>query len=296
MSFELKIHFTGLCAFVFDTPVKLKPPDDRPQKALIVMPNILKGMMTTGPGGTPDFRQPHYPRLVYHQSAAHANAPFDLKNANGDALLFLQDEQLEILPDGKQQTTSPGLTFDRGKPVHPRHPAPEETKSLWWLVEMTDAFPLASGRMQPEHLEYPPSSTGTIITNLTISQGTLRTAQLSEFGCTFLPPASQEFNRKIAASLELTMRADRFVKFHLPTSGRTLHLEPPHKHPLEVQISNMELEDFIPVPTRLPSERTRTIDFGIYFALAGLSSEAQLMRSGFQSIVHGLCPPGGFVA
>lgn len=292
MSFELKIKFSGLCALVFDAPLKGK--EGPPSKATILMPNILKGMLIAGPNNQPAFREAHYPQLIYPHWAAGTNSPFDLLNSAGDALLFLWEEAFQILPDGKEQRGR--LTMSRDKPRNIRHPTPDEVRSLWWMVEVTDAFPFSSGRIDPIHLDYYPSANGSIISRLEISQGVLSTAALSQFPLTFLPPASGIFNQRITASLELSLRAEKYVDIQLPTRDYQVRLRPRGAGPLEIAISNIEIEDFISPPARLPKEIDRTIDFGVYFALAGLDT-AQLVRSGgFQSIVHGVCPPAAFVS
>lgn len=293
MSFELRITFTGLCAFVFDHP--LKGSGLAPTKATILMPNVLKGMLISGPRNVPSFRASHYPQLIYPHWTAAPNSPFDLLGSDGRALLFLWEEHLEILPDGKPQKGK--LTLSRKEPHNFRHPHPDEIPSLWWMVAVTDAFPFSSGRIDSMHLDYSPSANGSIISRLEISQGTLSTAELSPFPLQFLPPASGDFNRRIAASLVLSMRAEKYVDVDLPTRKSKLRLQPRGTDPLEIKINNIEIEDFIAPPPRVPQELDRSIDFGIYFDLAGLDTDAQLVRSGgLQSIVHGVCPPAAYAS
>jgi hypothetical protein len=306
MPFDLNITFAGLCAFAFDSPVKggaAKPTD-----AIVLMPKLLRGELTPGPGTTMDFREPHFPQLIYPQAArvdVVTPSP-DLKRPDdGMELLFLFEEELAILPDGNPQTLN-ALQLDNRKPANLTDPSQVTTaadqNSLFWLTALTDAFPTSNGRVDPVQLNSGPSLTGKIIAKVPISQGTLITDRRSSFACTFsangASSASSSFNQLVAIRLKLTIPIQQFVDFRLPTAGKTLRLTAPGGgNSLDVTISNIEIDDFVRVPLLIPQVMRHDIDFSTYFGLSALPSPAPhlIFSSGTQSLHHGLCPPAAFV-
>jgi hypothetical protein len=308
MPFDLNITFAGLCAFAFDSPVKggaAKPTD-----AIVLMPKLLQGELTPGPGNAPDFREAHFPQLIYPQAARVdpiTPAP-DLRRPDGGMeLLFLYVEDLAILPDGNPQAKN-ALQMDNGKPASTTDPSQVTTaadqNTLFWLTALTDAFPTSNGKVDPVQLNFPPSLTGKIIAKIAISQGTLTTARRSSFPCTFsangASSPSSSFNQLVAIQLKLTIPIQSFVDFRLPTAGKTLRLTAPGGgNTLDVTISNIEIDDFVRVPSMIPQVMRHDIDFATYFGLSTVSSSASsfphLIFGGSQSLHHGLCPPAAFV-
>src|SRR5260370_25287418 len=188
MPFDLNINFAGLCGFAFNKPVKGGPP---PTEATIVMPNLLLGELLSGPGIQTDFRAEHFPQLIYPLAAATADSPPPAlqRPETGMGLMFLYEEDVRILPDGRLKAAA-SMNMDNRPPTNLAKPTAPEQESLFWLTALTDAFPTSNGKVDPSLLLALPSSTGPIIAKLTITEGRLRTAAISNFACTFEGPAS----------------------------------------------------------------------------------------------------------
>src|SRR5260370_12121417 len=147
MPFDLNINFAGLCGFAFNKPVKGGPP---PTEATIVMPNLLLGELLSGPGIQTDFRAEHFPQLIYPLAAATADSPPPAlqRPETGMGLMFLYEEDVRILPDGRLQAAA-SMNMDNRPPTNLAKPTPPEQESLFLLTALTDAFPTSNRNTHP---------------------------------------------------------------------------------------------------------------------------------------------------
>jgi hypothetical protein len=312
----LKIRISGLCFFAFDHPLKSK---DRPlpKSAHLLLQKLTSARLLRNTiAGLPDVLEQHFPLLAFDLAdrdaastratdfAAHPGE--DGNMTRGLCLLFGDD--VTIRPDGKEDQGDGSLEFDLSKPANPASPelTDAEKRSLFWLPTLEDAFP-GRGAVASNLSQRKPGANQAILARVKLSRGTLKTLELSDVPCRFVPPGSPTFEQRVAIALCLEIPFQEWVEFHVirRAEGREqesfLRLKPPVPGgDLDVDIKNMEIDELIGVK-RFYSRGT-VADFEVYSELLaqpvmGANGPTYLMpRSpGNPAGTGGLgtCPPGG---
>src|SRR5262249_10646003 len=150
----------------------------------------------------------------------------------------------------------------------------------------------------------PPGPNQTIIARVVLSEGTLKTVELSDQPCTFTSPGSVSFNQRIATSFVLEVPFAKAVELSMKRPNgnqietRRLIFSPTAGKDLQIAIKNMEIDPSIGLP---PYTSPRAVaDFEIYARLLPGGSPVQnppfplqLSPGGASGVGLSHCPPGG---
>lgn len=312
----LKIRISGLCFFAFDHPLKSKE-GPLPKRADLLLQKLTSARLLRNTiAGLPDVLEQHFPLLAFDLAdrdaastrttdfAAHPGE--DGQMTRGLCLLFGDD--VTIRTDMDEGEGDGRLEFDLSRPANPASPelTDDEKSSLFWLPTLEDAFP-GRGAVDPNLRNREPGANQAILARVRLSRGTLKTLELSDLPCRFVPPGSPTFEQRVAIALCLEIPFQERVEFQIVRRAegreetRVLRLKPPVQGgDLEVDIKNMEIDELIGVK-RFYSRGT-VADFEVYSELlaqpiVGANGPTYLMpRSpGNPAGTGGLgtCPPGG---
>ncbi len=277
---NLRITFSGLCSFAFDQPLKGQGP--KPSEATVLLQRLTRARLLSNIATTvPEILDQHFPllelNLADYDSGStrladvHCTPGADGKMTKGVCLL--NGEDLSILVDG-QRLARNSLDLSRDEPSKKDSPNlnKQERDSLFWMATMDDVFP-GRAKINPLVLNTPPASNQPILARILLSEGRLRTLELTDFPCTIVPPPSlgPEFNQRVATTFEFAIPFDSKVtlKSRAIRNGRTsesdLILRSSGGGDVQVGIMNIEINRFVGLdPANGP---TAEADFGVFAEL-----------------------------
>src|SRR5436309_15480375 len=207
----LRITFSGLCTFVFDQRLK-DPKGPKPSEATVLLQRLTRARLLSNLATTkPEILDQHFPLLEFnladYDSASsrladiHCSPDASGKMTKGTCLL--NGEDLTILLDDRKMERN-ALELSRDKPSNENSPnlGKQERDSLWWMATLDDVFP-AKPNINPIVLNTPPGSNQPILARLLLTEGRLRTLELTDFPCTIVPPpGASKFNQRVATTFE----------------------------------------------------------------------------------------------
>ena len=214
----LRIKFSGLCTFVFNH--SLKKEGSQPTEVTVLLQRLIRARpLPRVLGAKPETLDQHFPLLDfnladYDLSASRRRADFhcipgaDGQMTRGTCLLIGED--LTILPDGNEMERH-ALALSNAEPKEPSSPrlTRQERDSLWWMATLEDVFRDKSA-INPEILDTPPGANQPILARVTLTEGLLRTLELTDAACVIVPPlehrdSERPFNQRVATAFELSV-------------------------------------------------------------------------------------------
>ncbi|HEY0514007.1 MAG TPA: hypothetical protein VGH73_19015 [Thermoanaerobaculia bacterium] len=278
----LHIKFSGLCNFVFDR--RLKPGQGAngdalpPSEAVVLLQRLTRARPISNLATTTkqEILDQHFPLLEFSLADydpastrfadVHCSPDASGKMTKGTCLL--NGEDLTLLTDGRKMEPN-SLELSRDRPADAGSPnlSKRERDSLWWMATLEDAFP-KDAEINPLVLNTPPGSNQPILARMLLSEGRLRTLELTDFVCTIVPPVSPNFNQRVATSFEFSIPFSNSITIQTVAnrSGRTtpseLVLRPDGGGDIQIEIMNVEINRLVGLD---PASGPRAeADFGVY--------------------------------
>jgi hypothetical protein len=183
MSYNFRMFFSGLCAFVpaqpFDT---LKP-----GQATVLLRELSSGLPLPDGESVP----PHFAVVSFDTRNRRASSTRQ-SDARTVGLCIMNQEDLEILPGGTPVAT-PDLAAFNPTPGDLLNPTPPASRSLFYLVKLAQVLghsvQALPGLLQPQ--PNPPAPNPPLLAaRVHLTTGTLSTSKLQEGTWVFLPPGS----------------------------------------------------------------------------------------------------------
>jgi hypothetical protein len=180
---------------------------------------------------------------------------------------LLLGEDLSFLIDG-QKMDRHALELSNHEPKDLSSPnlSRQDRDSLWWMATLTDVFPDAE--INPMILNTPPGSNQPILARVQLTEGRLRSLELTDSPCTIVPSGPSKFNQRVATTFELAIPFSSTVAIRTVANrnGRTtqsdLMLRPTKGGDLQIEIMNMEINRLVRMdPAYGPRAEA---DFGVY--------------------------------
>ena len=194
------------------------------------------------------------------------------KMTMGTCLLNGEDITV-ILDDRKMDRNALDLSRDEPSDKNSHNLGRQDRDSLWWMATLDDVFP-GQARINPVVLNTPPGSNQPILARILLSEGRLRTLELTDFPCTIVPPPASsgaEFYQRVATTFEFAIPFDSKVTLRAKANrnGRTtendLVLRPSGGGDVRIGIMNIEINRFVGLdPVNGP---TAEADFGVFAEL-----------------------------
>jgi hypothetical protein len=270
---QLRISFSGLCLFDFNRRLS---EETKPTQAQVLLQRLTRARsLSRMVNGQAEVLDQHFPLLDFSLAnwspASTRMADFHyLPDARGRmtrGACLLNGEDLTIHPDGNPEPTSPALQLSRSAPQDPVNPqSPEDLETLWWMATLDQVYP--NNPLDPRIRETAPASNQAVLARVTLSQGSLKTKELSNSPCTVVGPGPSPFNRRVATGFELEIGCREMVEIRMTAmrNGRTttskLVLDVKDGADLEIGIANMEIDRYIGMD---PADGPRSQgDFEIY--------------------------------
>lgn len=271
----LNLTISGLCVFAFDQPIKGKGKD--PTTAILLLQRLTQSrQLSNVVNFQHEVLDQHFPLLAFDADARDASStrvpdflacPDPAGKMMKGVCLLLGDD-LTLLLDGEPMRES-ALKLNRNPPANPFAPqlANGDKETLWWMATLEDAFP-GHGTIDPIYIKNKPGPNQPILARLPLSQGELKTQDLTDYPCTFLEPGASTFNQRIATSFVLQVPFQKTVEIRMerPKSGRTernnLVFSPAAGKDLQIDIKNMEVNELIGFDSAYGPRATA--DFEIY--------------------------------
>jgi hypothetical protein len=306
----LRIKFSGLCTFVFDK--QLKRGDGVPSEATVLLQRLTRARQLSSKGGAkPEILDQHFPLLEFgladydpastRMADVHRTPDSSGRMTKGTCLLIGED--LAILPDGRKlerHALELSNTPPQDKAVS--NLSRRERDSLWWMATLQDAFP-TNFVINPSILTTPPASNQPILARVALTEGRLRTLELTEAACTIVPPPDKDFNQRVATSFEFAIPFSSTVtiKTSAIRNGKAaesqLIFKPASGGDLQIEIMNMEINRLVGLdPANGPRAEA---DFGVYADLLKSPPDAKNVPYLRQSSAgdpagapHSTCVPG----
>ena len=296
---NLHLTISGLCVFAFDQPLKGR--GKLPTQATLLLQRLIRAReLAHVTNGVNEILDQHFPMLEFdpedRDTAVSTRGPDFLfaPEAQGKmqkAVCTLFGDDLTILIDGQpMKPNALQLTRDQPADQNASNLTGANKDTLWWMATLEDAFP-GHGTVDPIFTRNPPGPNQKILARVVLSEGTLKTLDLSDEACTFVSPGSATFNQRIATSFVLEIPFGKTVEISMSRpngsriENRRLVFSPAAGKDLQIAIRNMEVDQAIGVPHDYSSRATA--DFEVY---------AELLPAG---VVRGLKPvplpvgPGG---
>jgi hypothetical protein len=271
----LRISLSGLCTFAFDQPLKGSGPP--PTEAYVLLQRLTRARkLTSLPNAPEQILDQHFPLLDFDLADAdpastrladvHCTSDANGQMTKGTCLLLGED--LTFILDGREMAPN-ALELSRAAPADPAAPnlSPTALESLWWMATLEDAFP-GKSEIKPEILDTPPGSNQPILSRLHLTQGRLRTTELTDAPCTIVPPVPGGFNQRVATAFEFTVQFGSTVQIHMVArrnGKRTesdLILRPAGNGDVQISVMNIEINRLVgldPANGPLPEA-----DFAVY--------------------------------
>lgn len=273
----LRIAFSGLCTFAFkDHP--LKGDGDPPTEVKVILQRLTRARpLSNVASARSEVLDQHFPLLEFalddFNPASTRKADVHCKpDENGNmtkGICYLNGEELAIYLDGKPMS-SDALTFLRHKPGDPSvlNLTQKDRDTLWWMATLQDVFP-GNPRINPKILDVEPGSNQPVLARINLSQGYLRTLELTDAPCTVVGASSSSFNQRVGTSFELAVEFENTVEIEMVSNRngkrekRRLILWGPRRGgDLRIGIMNMEIDRVMGVdPASGPRPES---DFSVY--------------------------------
>ncbi len=276
----LRVKFSGLCTFIFNKPLKDKdgkPSDPKPTEATVLLQRLTRARLLSNTASvTSEVLDQHFPLLEFsladydpastRRANVHCIPDSDGKMTKGACLLIGED--LSFVADG-QPMERHALELSNQAPVDPASPNLNklERDSLWWMATLGEIFS-DSPDINPAILNTPPGSNQPILARVQMTEGRLRSLELTDFPCTIVPPGKSKFYQRIATSFEFTVPFSSSVAIRTVANrnGRTtsgeLILRPANGGDLQIEITNMEINRLLGMDAA--SGPQAEADFGVY--------------------------------
>ena len=317
----LRLSISGLCVFAFDQ--LLKGTGTAPVRATLLLQQLIRSQKLDHlTNGSNDILDQHFPMLEFNPddrvAATSTRLPDFLfapdalgKMQKGVCTLFGDD--MTILIDGRPMGSNGNtLKLNRTPPANPTAPTVTGTdrETLWWMATLEDAFP-GRGRVDPSFITNPLGPSQTILARVVLSEGTLKTVDLSDNPCVFtsLSPLSvnTSFKQRIATSFVLEVPFVHTVEISMnrvngsnnQIETRRLVFSPAAGNDLQIAIKNMEIDPSIGLPPYKNTNPRSEADFEVYAKLLpGLPvpnppSLSAVIPGGAAGVSMGFCPPTG---
>jgi hypothetical protein len=278
----LRVKFSGLCTFIFNTRLKDngKPASPKPTEATVLLQRLTRARpLTSKAGAKPEVLDQHFPLLEFNlkdyvpgstrRADVHCMPDSDGAMTKGTCLLIGED--LSFLIDG-QKMDRHALELSNDEPKHKNSPSlnRQERDSLWWMATLGDVFP-DTPEINPVILNTPPGSNQPILARVQLTEGRLRTLELTDSACTIVPPGLSQFNQRVATAFELAIPFSSTVAIRTVANrnGKTtqgdLMLRPADGGDLQIEIMNMEINRLVGMDGA--SGPRAEADFGVYAEL-----------------------------
>jgi hypothetical protein len=277
---NLRIAISGLCVFAFDRPLP-KGKGKEPTSVTLLLQRLTQSrQLDNVVNFKHEVLDQHFPLLAFDaddRDPESTRGPDFLgvpdptgKMTKGVCLLFGDD--LEILIDGKPMRPN-ALTLASNPPSNPNAPrlAGQNKETLWWMATLEDAFP-GRGTINPVFITNAPGPNQAILARVQLSEGQLKTLDLTDDSCMFLPPGSAAFNQRIARSFALDIPFEKKVEIMMKRPNgtqmdtRRMIFSPKAGKDLLIDIKNMEVNELIGFDMAYGTPRA-TADFEIYAEL-----------------------------
>lgn len=306
----LRITLSGLCTFIFDRPLKAE--GSKPSEATVLLQRLTQARLLSNKiSARPEILDQHFPLLSFFLADqdksstrfADVHCIPDTSGKMTKGACLLNGEDLAILLDGRRMERN-SLDLSKEKPEFPDSPnlSKRDRDSLWWMATLADVFP-GTAEINPRILNTPPGSNQPILARVQLTEGQLRTLELTDFPCTIVPPRASKFNQRVAMSFELAVPFTSTVTFKsvINRNGRTTESElvfrPDGGNDLLINIMNMEINRFVGLdPANGPKAEA---DFGVYAELLAnpITGDIPFLRQAStgdpSSAPHSSCVPGG---
>lgn len=277
---NFSLTISGLCVFAFDQPVKGNGKD--PTQVRLLLQRLNRSQELDNMNGTShEVLDQHFPMLELNPGDLattstrvpdFAYAP-DATGTMGKAACTLFGDDLTILIDGSPMKPN-ALKMTRTPPTNPSAvplSAGADQETLWWMATLDDAFP-GNGKINPIFINSAPGPNQSILARVLLSEGTLKTLDLTDQPCTFVSPGSQTFRQRIATSFVLQVPFHQTVEIRMarPNSSakidtRSLVFTPAAGKDLQIAIKNVEIDSALGIP--LIYAPRSVADFEIYAQL-----------------------------
>jgi hypothetical protein len=278
---NLRIMISGLCVFAFDRPLP-KGKGKEPTTATLLLQRLTQArQLASIVNSQHEVLDQHFPLLCFDaddQDPASVRKPDFLgmpdatgKMTKGVCLLFGED--LTILIDGRPMKPN-ALSLTSNPPSNQLAPqlTGQNQETLWWMATLEDAFP-GRAAINPIFINSKPGPNQPILARVNqLSEGQLKTAELTDSPCAFLPPGSASFNQRIARSFALDVPFQSKVEIVMErpngtkVESRNLTFSPKAGKDLLIEIKNMEVNQLIGFDLAYVAPRA-TADFEIYAEL-----------------------------
>lgn len=275
----LRITFSGLCSFIFNRP--LKSPDSKPSEATVLLQRLTRARLLSNLAtAKTEILDQHFPLLEFnladYDSASSRRADVhctpDASGQMTKGTCLLNGEDLSLLLDDRKLERD-ALELSRDEPADrdltSSNLSKQERDSLCWMATLEDAFP-DNPAINPMVLNTPPGSNQPILARIPLTEGRLRTLELTNFPCTIVPPVT-DFNQRVAMTFEFAVPFDSKVAIRSRanrngvTTDSELVLRPAGGGDIQIGIMNIEIDRFVGLdPTNGP---TAEADFGVFAEL-----------------------------
>jgi len=272
----LRLSFSGLCTFVFDPP--LQQAEAAVDRVTVLLQRLTRARpLAHQVNLQPEVLDQHFPLLEFnradYQPASTRQADFHcFPDAAGEmtkGVCLLNGEELTILPDG-QESGRGRVEFSKAPPADPASSllSREEQESLFWMATLTDTLG-TRGVINPKLLDTAPASNQPILAKAVLTQGRLKTRELTDSSYTIGgADGPSSFNRRVATSFELEVPFNNTVTIRMVANRngirtvRQLVLKPAFGDVLQAGVANMEIDRFIGMdPASAPRVEA---DFEVY--------------------------------
>jgi hypothetical protein len=253
---QLRITFSGLCLFDFDRPLKGAV---KPTKAQVLLQRLTRAKpLSRVVNGQTEVLDQHFPLLEFNLAdwspESTRRADFHhLPDASGrmtKGVCLLNGEDLTIHPDGNPEPANPALQLSRSEPLNSVNPQRrKDLQTLWWMATLDEVFP--KNPLDQRIRDTAPASNQAILSRITLSQGYLKTEELTNSPCTIVGPGPSSFNRRVGTSFALEVGCRETVEIRMTAirNGRTttskLVLASKDGADMGIGIANMEIDRYI---------------------------------------------------
>ncbi|HEV7787313.1 MAG TPA: hypothetical protein VGQ28_18365 [Thermoanaerobaculia bacterium] len=257
----LRLSISGLCFFAFNRPLLKAKGNPVPTAVTLLLQRLTRSReLSRVVNFENEILDQHFPLLEFDPDdrdvASSTRGPDFLcapdatgKMKKGVCLLFGDD--LSFLIDGRPMRPD-ALSLTASPPVNPNASqlTGADKETLWWMATLEDAFP-GHGAINPIFKTDSPGPNQPILARIQLTEGQLRTVDLSDSTCTFVPPGSATFNQRIATSFSLEVPFQNTVEIAAtrPANGNLtrsrLVFSPSSGKDLQIEIKNMEIDSLI---------------------------------------------------
>jgi hypothetical protein len=311
----LRVKFSGLCTFIFDKPLKDRDgnaSDPKPTEATVLLQRLTRARLLSNTASvTSEILDQHFPLLEFsladydpastRRADVHCIPDSDGKMTKGTCLLMGED--LSFLVDGqKMERHALELSNQGPQDKNASNLNKQDRDSLWWMATLGEIF-RDSPEINPAILNTPPGSNQPILARVQLTEGRLRSLELTDFPCTIVPPGPAKFHQRIATTFEFTVPFSSTVAIRTVTNrnGKTttgeLMLRPLNGGDLQIEIMNMEINRLMGMDGAGGPQAEA--DFGVYADLLkkpikGTVPFLRQVSVGDPSAApHSTCSPGG---